>query len=399
MSPHPKSGRIIALIAAVQFVYILDFMMLMPLGPDLAKALGFGAHHLGWLSGAYTLASALSGLVAARFLDRFDRKPALLIAFAGVGIATVAAVFAHNLPGLMAARVLTGIAGGPAVAVGLAIVVDVTSPEHRGRALGQVMISFSMAAIAGVPFALELARLAGWTAPFWVTGGLALVVWLLAAWLLPSLTGHVGRHQPVSPMTLLAKPAVRDAYLASGATMFSAFLVIPNFSAYFQFNLDFPRAGLGSLYFAGGLTALVVMQVAGRMADRIGSQRVVGIASVFFIAATLMTFAPWHTLPLMLLFVAFMSSQSARNVGLGAATSKVPEPHERAGFMSMQTTVQHLSTSAAAFVSSAALTESPDGALLGMTQIALLSAASALLTPWALARLSRRRSTMAVVAS
>ena len=40
---------------------------------------------------------------------------------------------------------------------------------------------------------------------------------------------------------------------------FSAFLMIPQFSAYLLLNLGFPRERLGMLYFAGGVTALVTL--------------------------------------------------------------------------------------------------------------------------------------------
>ena len=43
--------RVIALVAALQFVYILDFIMVLPLGPDLARALGFPADRLGAIAG------------------------------------------------------------------------------------------------------------------------------------------------------------------------------------------------------------------------------------------------------------------------------------------------------------------------------------------------------------
>ena len=76
---------IIFLVGAVQFVNILDFMMVMPLGPDFARALGISTAHLGLIAGSYTAAAAVAGIVGARFLDRFDRRKALGVALFGPG--------------------------------------------------------------------------------------------------------------------------------------------------------------------------------------------------------------------------------------------------------------------------------------------------------------------------
>jgi hypothetical protein len=75
----PASERLIIvfLVGAIQFVNIVDFMMVMPLGPDYANALGISTAHLGLIAGSYTAAAAVAGIIAARFLDRFDRRSAL----------------------------------------------------------------------------------------------------------------------------------------------------------------------------------------------------------------------------------------------------------------------------------------------------------------------------------
>ena len=48
---------IVALVAAVQFVNILDFLMVMPMGPDFAVALGIPSSKLGYIGGSYTAAA------------------------------------------------------------------------------------------------------------------------------------------------------------------------------------------------------------------------------------------------------------------------------------------------------------------------------------------------------
>ncbi|UOD28193.1 MFS transporter [Massilia violaceinigra] len=390
-----KQSRAILLVAALQFVYLVDFMMVLPLGPDLAREHGFAVDRLGWLAAAYTLASALSGLVTFRLLDRFDRKPALLLTFGLLALATLATSFCHGLPALMAARALTGAFGGPAVAIGMAIVIDMTPPEQRGKAMAKVMLGFSLAAIAGVPLGLELARRGGWQAPFYMVAALAALVLMAMAWLLPALAGHLNAREKVSARILLARPAVRLAMLLQGASAFSAFLVIPHFSAYFLLNLGFPRAQLGMLYFAGGVVALITVQLLGRLADRSGPVLAAALASTAFCAGLAPFFGLGAALPI-LFFVLFMAGNAGRNVTMAATVSQVPSPHERAGFMSLQSLVQDVAIGAAALVTSWQLGEAADGRLTGMAPVAALAGVIAVGVACGLARLAGARRAVAL---
>ena len=390
-----KQSRAILLVAALQFVYLVDFMMVLPLGPDLAREHGFAVDRLGWLAAAYTLASAVSGLITFRLLDRFDRKPALLLTFGLLALATLATSFCHGLPALMVARALTGAFGGPAVAIGMAIVIDMTPPEQRGKAMARVMLGFSLAAIAGVPLGLEVARIGGWQAPFYMVAALAALVLVAMACLLPALEGHLNAREKVSARILLARPAVRLAMLLQGASAFSAFLVIPHFSAYFLLNLGFPRAQLGMLYFAGGVVALITVQLLGRLADRSGPVLAAALASTAFCMGLMPFFGLGAALPI-LFFVLFMAGNAGRNVTMAATVSQVPSPHERAGFMSLQSLVQDVAIGAAALVTSWLLGEAADGRLTGMAPVAALAGAIAVGVACGLARLAGARRAVAL---
>lgn len=65
-------------------------MMVLPLRPDLAGALGLQADQLAWLTAAHTTASLLAGLAAMTRLDRFDRRLALLVSLTGLTTALLA---------------------------------------------------------------------------------------------------------------------------------------------------------------------------------------------------------------------------------------------------------------------------------------------------------------------
>src|SRR5215831_619674 len=136
MTSRISERTLVFLVGAVQFVNILDFVMVMPLGPDFAKALGVPISKLGLIGGSYTAAAAFSGLLGSFFLDRFDRRKALAVAMFGLVLGTAAGGRARDLTGLTLARVIAGVFGGPATSISYAIIADVIPAERRGKAMG-----------------------------------------------------------------------------------------------------------------------------------------------------------------------------------------------------------------------------------------------------------------------
>ena len=96
------------------------------------------------------------GVAAGFFLDRFDRKTALLWLFLGFATGTLLCALAPTYRLLVAARAIAGAFGGVTGAVILAIVGDVIPEYRRGEAMGMVMSAFSVASIFGVPLGLVL---------------------------------------------------------------------------------------------------------------------------------------------------------------------------------------------------------------------------------------------------
>jgi hypothetical protein len=76
---------------------------------------------------------------------------------------------------------------------------------------------------------------------------------------------------------------------------------------------------------------------------------------------------------------------------MGSLSTRVPRtPDERAGYMSLQSTAQHISSSLGAFASSRLLSDGPGGRLVGMPRLALVSVALAPTLPPLLAAIGRR---------
>lgn len=393
MRKAPPERRLLLLIGAVQFANVLDFMMVMPLGPDFARALGIPTARLGLVGASYTAAAALTGVLGAFVLDRFSRRSALAVALAGLVVGTAAGALATGLQSMLAARLLAGAFGGPVTSLSLAVVADAVPAERRGRAMGAVMGAFAVASVLGVPAGLELARAGGWRLPFLAVAAVeALLVGVVLLWL-PPLDRHL-RVVPAAPEpagALLRERTVQLSLLATAALMTAQFALVPNIAAYWQLNLGYPRDRLGLLFVAGGVAAFATMRVAGRLADRIGAAPAAAAATALYVVVVLVAFAfPPRPPPALALFMAFMAVSAFRMVPVQALSSRVPAPAERARYMSASSVVQHLGSACGALLASRMLGEAPGGALRGMGGVAALAAALAATVPFLLWRVERR---------
>jgi MFS family permease len=102
-------------------------------------------------------------------------------------------------------------------------------------------------------------------------------------------------------------------------------------------------------------------------------------------------FLPAHPLiPVVALFAAIMVANAIRTVSLNALTTRVPPPPERARYMSAQSAVQHVATSAGAIASTFLLHERPDHGLDGVPRLGVAAIVLSLGVPLLMARVSAR---------
>jgi predicted MFS family arabinose efflux permease len=401
-APAVTERFIILLVGAVQFVNVLDFMMVMPLGPDFSDALGIATSHIGVIGGAYTAAAAVSGVLGSLFLDRFDRRRALGVAMFGLVLGTALGGMATGLTSMLFARVVAGCFGGPATSIALAIVADAVPPARRGKALGAVMGAFAVASVIGVPLGLELSRISGWRSPFFAVAALGLIVSLTAIGFMPPMRNHLRRTNDAEQWSnnqasvdqprgkLFNLPACLSLGTV-GTIMLGVFAVVPFISPYLQHNLGYPRDKIGTLYMVGGIASFVAMRIVGYWVDRAGATRMVLLGTLFYAAALYTCFIhPMAWLPTMFVFTLFMLSGSVRMVPMQTLATRVPRPEQRARFMSAQSVVQHVASAIGAMGASAFLGSTASGALSGMAKIAWVALGLGCVVPLGALLLERR---------
>lgn len=356
---------LLLVLAAVQFTQIIDFVIIMPLGPMIKPALQLSNRQFAAMVSAYAFSAGLTSLLAARFLDRFDRKRSLLVLYGGFAAGTLLCAFAPNYPVLMAGRAVAGGFAGVVGANVLAIVGDVFPYARRATAMGVIMSSFSVASIVGIPAGILLANLShNWQTPFTVLGVLCVPAMLLAWRVLPPLRGHLGRH-PHAPglREVLLHPNHLRAYALMSALVLGSFTIIPFLSIYLVNNVGRSMSELPWVWVCGGVASLLTTTPVGFLADRWGKLPVFRVFALLCLAPVLLlTNLPPTSLAVTLLVTTlFMVCTSGRMVPAMAMITASTTPRQRGSFMSVNAAVQYLVMALAPVVAGLLLGAEPEG--------------------------------------
>lgn len=342
-------GVLLFALAALQFIGIVDFMIVMPLGPQFMGDLHIDARQFSRIVSAYTLAAGIAGFMAAPWLDRVPRKSAYVFLSLGLLTGTAACGLATTYPLLLVARCVTGAFGGVHGGLALAIVAEVFPPERRGRATATLMLAFSVASVAGVPLGIMLGTRFGWHTLFFVLTAFGLPLVVLAAWTLPPLAAHGDQKQqrPLAHLLdTLTVPAHRRGFALTAMLMASAFAVIPFISTAFVANVGVTEVQLPAVFIAGGLLSMVSTPIVGRLIDRFGA--LVVFRGVVPLAATLILLLT-H-LPELGIFVAtpvaaaMMATNAGRMVTATSLITSSIELRRLGSFMSVNSAVQHIAS-------------------------------------------------------
>jgi predicted MFS family arabinose efflux permease len=372
-------------LAGIQFTHIVDFMIMMPLGPQLTALFGISLPEFGLLVSAYTVAAGISGLLATTFVDRFDRKHLLLTLYVLFALTTVACGVAPTYGWLMAARIASGFFGGVLSTMSQTIIGDVVPFARRGRATGIVMTSFSVATVAGVPAGLLFANLWGWHAAFFSVGVMCVGIGALAYVSVPTLNAHVShgkdKHFLHGIVQVLRDHNQRKALMLSAAMIFAAFTIIPYITLYLQTNEVMTANEIPWVYFCGGVVTLFSGRWVGGLTDRLGKretfQRAVlfSILPMFAITLLVPVPLPWVLVVTTSLFFAM----NARMIPGMALLTSAANPRFRGTFLSLNGAVQSFAMGVAAWVGGLLLHREPSGHVTSYWLCAVVAALSSLL--------------------
>ncbi len=385
--------KVLFILFVVQFTSIVDFMVIMPLGIELMSTLDIGAARFGIIVSSYTFSAAIAGVLASALIDRFGRKQAFLTLYAGFLVGTLLCGVAPTFLTLLAARIVTGAFGGVLGGLSMAIIGDVFPYERRGQATGILMGAFSLASSVGVPFGLFLGTRYGWHSPFLMIVAFALPVMILGIFILPTLRDHLNKGPGSGAMsTLIATythPNHLRAFALMGSIMFGSFLVVPFITPYLVGNCGIDKDQLPWLFVAGGVMSFITNPLIGKWADRAGKLHVYRIvvpvsAIVMVILSNLPVVPLWVA---MIAVASLMMSNAGRMAPAMAMITAAVEPRFRGGFMSANSSIQHVASGLGSLLAGLIIVRAADGRLENYSLVGLIGAGSTLVSLWLAGRL------------
>jgi len=381
--PRFRETLLLLTLAAVQFTHIMDFMIMMPLGPEFMRSFHISPTAFGFLVSVYSFSAGAMGFAAGFFMDKFDRKRALLVLYSGFVLGTLCCALAPNYATLLFARAVAGGFGGVSASVILAIVGDVIPFERRGQAMGMIMTAFSLASILGLPVGLKFKELFSWHAPFLLLVGLGVAVILVGRRVLPALPphGHATAHDAWEQMrVIVTHPNHHRAFALIAALTGSSALIYPYLTPSMVSNAGLPESYMSLIYIFGGGATLATSPYFGRLADRLGKLKVFTWLILLSLIPTLAiaNLVPVPVWVVLLITTSYMIFTSGRFVPAMALITASVEPRYRGGFMSVNSAVQQIAAGVATSVAAVLVSSDEHGRLVGYPRAGWLSLAMVL---------------------
>lgn len=366
----PYQKFVVGILAFLQFTIILDFMILSPLGATLIPALKITPSQFGLVVSAYAFSAGASGLLAAGFADRFDRKKLLLFFYCGFIVGTFFCALAPNFYFLLIARMVTGLFGGVIGSVVFAITTDLFPLEMRGRVMGVVQTALAASQVMGIPLGLYFSNLWGWHAPFLMIVIVGILVGFVIFLKLKPINEHLKVRPDKSPLHhlthTLSQPRYLQGFAATALLSTGGFMLMPFSSAYIVHNVGIPFAKLPLIYMVTGICSIILGPLIGKASDSVGKMPIFFAGSILTaIAIYIYTRMGISSIEfVMFVNVVLFAGITSRMISAMALTTAIPSNSDRGSYMSVSASLQQIAGGLASAFAGMIVSEGADGSIL-----------------------------------
>ncbi len=354
----PSQGAIVAVLATAGLCSSFMFTLVVPIQSELPELLNASREDTAWVVTATLLASAIFTPISGRLGDLYGKRRIVLVLLLTLVAGSVIAALSPGIVGVVIGRALQGAAMG-VVPLSISILRDVLHENRVDTAIALISATLGVGGAIGLPISALVTQYLEWHVLFWVAAGLGAIVFALVLWIVPvSVLRAPGRFDYVgaaglavgllgillaisrgnewgwtspavlalglggivvllvwgwyelrieAPLLDLRVAARRPVLLTNIASVAMGFALFASNVIYPQL-LELPvatGAGLGLSLLAAslivmpaGLVMMVLSPVAGRLAHRIGPQRLLALGAVALIVAYAFTLLwsseVWH---------------------------------------------------------------------------------------------------------
>jgi MFS family permease len=247
------------------------FTMVVPALPEYQDRYGFSDAVASLIFAAFPVGQLATALWAAGLVDRFGRRPVMILAALTLAAATLAFALADGVALIALARLVQGLAAGLVWTAALAAISDVYPQDELGFRMGLAETAGGVTGLAGPPFAGVLIAAVGLDATFYIATALPVLA------LIPALLVPETRRGPAAATRLL--PDLRRLWgvpiaRVAGVTLATAAgvlaLVEPLLPLDLADRLELSSLGVGVVFAIGLAAYLLLVPLAGRWSDRRG---------------------------------------------------------------------------------------------------------------------------------
>ncbi len=250
----------------------------------IARNIGMGA--LGWMSFAFSLGNLIASPLAGSLVDRWGRRPVLLIGLISIVCVNVATVYVTTFETFVVLRFVLGFFNAGIMPAALAATADIAPEEHRAQWIGYVTSGVSIGLIIGPTIGGGLYDAYGFAMPFLVSAGLALIPVILTMTVVPEtrpvIAANITRRlddgfmdvirNPPRPLGILAVLLLIDFmlefnWIASEPAMISQLYTQHNYTA----------SMFGIVVGIFGATTVLSQMLIGGISDRVGRFRAIAL--------------------------------------------------------------------------------------------------------------------------
>ena len=337
---------VMLVLALLQFVIVLDFMIIAPIGDLLIKTLDISTKQFGFVVSSYAFSAAISGIAIAGFADKFDRKKMLLVFFSGFIVGTLLCGLATSYMEILSARIITGIFAGVTGSTILTIIADIFVANMRGRVMGVVQMGFGFSQVIGIPLGLFIATRFDWHSTFISIVIVTVFIWFAIAYVFKPITEHLQHQTDKNAFAhmwhTLKNKDYQIGFMATTFLTIGGFMLMPFSTIFLVNNVHIANEHLPIIFLTTGLSSLVVMPVVGKLSDKYDRFRIFMFAGI---VASFMTIIYTHLtvtpLWIMVIFnMVFFATIMSRMSPAMALNSMVPKPEDRGAYMSISSSLQ-----------------------------------------------------------
>ncbi|MBO1418308.1 MFS transporter [Streptomyces sp. FH025] len=268
-----------AILTLGAFAVGTDGYVIVGLLPQIDRTLHVSSAASGQLVSVFALVVAFLAPVLATVTSKWPRQRVLVTALLLLGVGNAVTALSGDYGLVLASRILAGAGAALFTANAVATAAFLAPGERRGSAIAMVTAGSTLSLILGAPLGTVIGNNLGWQAAIWFIAGIAVVVAVAVAALLPAIRIDqvITLRQRLSP---LADRRVLKILAVTLLAFIGIFLPFTYMSAVFAPATGGSQPRLALLLMAFGVAATVGNLAAGRLADRYNARLVVIIATL-----------------------------------------------------------------------------------------------------------------------